>query len=223
MDAKLPAVIELCIREGAARLGRALRKLEWPNGGKDAPPNELNAIINISSCLGNQDPPFHLYAEGTIAKRGRVDLIGFDGNTAFAMEAKAFGKINNKSTEVLSDLQRLRIFSPSMSELAHNVKAEDWWKGATSRWAIVVISSFRGTEVKDAWLADDEAEACKLMANYRPADRAIEVDGMATGFLALHRELRETSRGAVLITNGQPWGGGEGWLLWAAVPVIVDR
>lgn len=76
--------LEASITEGARRLGRALEILGYPNGGKDAPCHEINAVINIAACLGRLEEPYHLYAEGTTAKRGRIDLMGFNGRTAGA-------------------------------------------------------------------------------------------------------------------------------------------
>jgi hypothetical protein len=216
----LPAAIEQCLDKGAKRLGNALKMLDWPNGGKDAPCHEINAVINISCFLSQMEPPFDLYAEGTIAQRGRVDLIGCNGETAFALEAKGFGRINAKSTEVVADLKRLlHGFSPSLSELAGNVEAKDWWNHAQSRWAIIVISSFRGAAVKEAWLADDEEVVRAKLATYSAAEHAAELDGVPSGFLELHRALRNAQRGASFITDGKQWDAGEGWLLWAAIPL----
>ncbi len=219
MTYQLPIEIEHCFEKGACRLGKALEKLEWPNGGKDAPCHEVNALINIAFYLGNLAKPFHVYAEATVGQRGRMDMIGFNGETAIALEAKVFGKINRKSDEVLLDLNRLKSFRPSLSELAGNQKAHQWWDEAENRWGIVVISSFRGREVRDAWLAEDENEFREKMATYKKADKPQDECGTAKGFLALHRAVPFSCRRAALITDAVRWGSGEGWLLWAAVPI----
>jgi hypothetical protein len=177
-------------------------------------------VINISNVLGKATPEFDLYAEGTVASRGRIDLVGFNGDIAFALEAKNFGAINSASDSILRDFHRLRCFVPSLTEVAGNIEARRWWQEARQRWGIIVISSYRGPEVKDAWLASDEADMRRLMSGYSSHEQPREVDGAATGFLALHRALASAVRGAEVITDSHRWiGAGQGWLLWAGVPL----
>lgn len=219
--AEFPAELEAAITEGAKRLGRALEILGYPNGGKHAPCHEINAVINIATCLGRRDPPYHLYAEGTTPNRGRIDLMGFNGAVAFGLEAKGFGKINERSTSILSDIDRMRAFRPTLSELKNQPEALQWWDAAATRWGIVVISSFRGHEVARAWEAEDEAQVLALMGSYSTfSDRpAFDAQGEPVGFVKLHRAIRGCRRGAVEFTDGKLWDGGAGYLLWAAFPL----
>ena len=221
MNDQLPEAIELCFRQSAERFGRSLKVLNWPNGGKDAPPHEANALINLWFYLGQMDQPFELYAEGTINENCRVDMIGFNGDTAIAVEAKGFGDINKRSEKVLDDLNRLMEFRPSLSDLKGKVDAQAWWDNAKHRWAIILIASFRGREVRDAWMSDDEAEIIRIMNTYTTASqRALDGDGNARGYLTLLREVPVEYRRSWQITPGDQWENtAEGWMLWAAVPI----
>lgn len=219
MSTPIPPVLAESIDRGAARLGKALEQLEWPNAGVDGPCHEVNAVLNILFFLHGASPPFYTYAEGSLPNRGRVDLIGFDSHIAFAMEAKAWGRINDRAQGVLADWRRMEQFAPLLSEVAGDGKAITWWQNAEQRWRVIVISSFRGDAVKDAWLSDDEAVVRELMAGYTPADWCREVEGVPTGFLALWREIPVQWRRASWIVDGARWNGGNGWLLWAAEPL----
>lgn len=219
MTSKLPDDIVECLRAGATHLGNGLALLGWPNAGTDAPCHELNALFSIWHYLARLEPSFHVYAEAPMADRGRVDLIGFNSKIAFAMEAKGFGAINAKATEALRDFNRLTKFAPSLSDVAGNEKAQDWWRDAEARWGILVVSSFRGDEVRKAWLADTDASVEAALATYGPKDRAKRVGGEAAGFLSLNQALRECERGAFPIIKGERWNAGDGWLLWAATPL----
>ena len=149
-----PTFIEDVVREAALRFGRALDFLEWPNGETNAPPNELNALINLQWALGRLDPPFHFYSEGSIAERGRVDLMASDGVTSLAIEAKRFGEINERSDSIFADLERLRTFSPAYYRGEGTREINDWWS-KSDRWGLLIITSFRGDEVRDAWVAKE--------------------------------------------------------------------
>lgn len=219
MALSVPEVLAESIEHGAARLGRALEVLEWPNAGTNAPCHEINALLNILYHLHAAEPSFLTYAEGTTANRGRVDAIGFNGQIALAIEAKAWGRINNQANSVLADWRRLASFAPRLSEVAGNHAAIDWWQGAEQRWRVIVITSFRGDEVKDAWLSDDEGSMRALMAGYTPAEHCREEEGTAVGFLALWREIPARWRRAARIVDGTRWNAGSGWLLWAAEPL----
>lgn len=211
-----PPSLESAIQGAATSLGNALRTLEYPNKGRDAPCHEVNAVINVAMQLSRVDPPFQLYAEGTTEERGRVDLIGFNGVTAFALEAKAFGRINFKSEEVLNDWDRLKNFEPQMSEVAGNFEARRWWQEAESRWRIIVITSFRGGEIARAWQSPDEDEFARQMSGYAKHEQARTAAGGAQGFLKLYQAISSHPHGAFEICKGERWGGGDAWLLWAA-------
>ena len=218
----LPTDFVQCFESAATRLRNALHRLEWPSGGKDAPCHEVNAVFSFAYCLGNLQPQFDLYAEGNVGKRGRVDLIGSNGEIAFALEAKRWGDIRERANSIFDDISRMEHFVPTPSELANNAVAIDWWNAANQRVGIVMVTSFRGREVADAWAAPDEARAVELMSTYAPSARALDVEGEPQAFLRLYRKLRETGAecGASLITTGDRWKNcGEGWLLWAAFPI----
>ena len=216
-----PRVLRDALTEGAARLGRALDKLDWPNGGKDAPCHEVNAVINISYYLGQAG--FHLYAEGTTVNRGRIDLVGFDDRIAFALEAKNFGDINKQGDSILTDWKRLQKFYPLLTEVAGNQEAHKWWETASERWGIIVIASYRDPQIKDAWMSPDEAGFRQHMSVYKAHEQPQEVDGEAKGFLALYRATQTAVRGAEIITPGTRFKDcGEGWLMWAATPLDVQ-
>ncbi len=219
MSDQLPQEIEECIKQGALRLGRALEVLEWPSGGKDAPCHEINALISIAFYLGSLPNPFHLYAESSVNQRCRVDMIGFDGQTAIAMEAKGFGPINSQADSMLKDLVRLKTFVPSLSELAGNEKAVEWWANAESRWGIILISSFRGRKIRDAWMSPDVNKFIEIMGPSRSGKTQVGEGGDSTGFLALFSAVPYEYRRASMITDAKRWGSGEGWLIWAAIPL----
>ncbi|WP_152599864.1 hypothetical protein [Noviluteimonas dokdonensis] len=216
----LPEAFSTCFESAATRLGRALEKLEWPSGGKDAPCHEVNAVFSLAHCLGHLEPQFDLYAEGNLGRRGRVDLIGSNGEIAFALEAKGWGDIGDRANSILGDISRIQSFSPTASELANNVVAVDWWSQASKRLGIILITSFRGVEVAEAWTANDEGRAIESMSAYTtPTAMALNDNGEPQAFLHLYRKLREVRAecGASLITKGDRWKDcGEGWLLWAA-------
>jgi hypothetical protein len=215
LQEQFPTDVEECIQKGAARLGEALNCLNWPNGGKEAPCHEVNALVNISFYLGNLLKPYYVYAEACVAQRGRVDMVGCNGETAIAFEAKGFGRIHEKSKEILNDLRRLKTFRPSLTDLAGNQKAPHWWDEAKSRWVVIVISSFRGQAVRDAWLAEDENIVKEKLLTYSKGKTLRPIDD--SGFMALHRDIPASCRHAALITDASRWGSAEGWLLWAAV------
>jgi len=218
----LPSDFSRCFEDAASRLGRALRKLEWPSGSKDAPCHEVNAIFSFAHCLGKLERDFQLYAEGMIGDRGRIDLIGCNGEIAFALEAKGWGAINKQSLSVTLDLERVRGFRPIPSELANDASAVDWWREAKQRFGILMITSFRGRNVADAWQLDSDDDVIARMSAYKPSDRALDTNGEPAPFLTLHKRLRflETERGASPITDGSRWKDcDEGWLLWAAFPL----
>lgn len=150
-----------------------------------------------------------------------MDLMGFNGRTAFGLEAKGFGNINERSDSILGDIARMHTFRPELAEVKNNTQALEWWGAAAARWGIVVVSSFRDPEVAQAWISDDEAQVVALMGTYtKAADRpAFDAQGEPTGFVKLHRAIRALRRGAVEFTDGKIWESGTGYLLWVAFPL----
>jgi hypothetical protein len=215
VTSKFPSEIKSCAKDAATRLGKALDFLEWPNGEKDAPCHEINALINLQVALSKLDPEYHFYSEGVIADRGRVDLIASNGNISLAIEAKSFGKINERSESVRRDVERLHKYTPAYFRGNTDSKINEWWEKSTSRWGLILITSFRGDEVSDAWMSEDTRSAAKIMEKYpRKADRPT-VDG--SGFIALH-SLPWSDRFAYPISLTERWSStGKGWLLGGAV------
>lgn len=211
---QFPTVIEQAVRKAAIRFGRALDFLEWPNGNRNAPPHELNALMNLQCALGQLQPPFYFYSEGSIAERGRVDLMASNGEISLAIEAKGFGRINERSDSIALDLARLREFTPAYYRGRGDREIKDWW-GASQRWGLIIISSFRGDEVRDAWLADSTDEAARELSKYPLERDRPRVDG--TGFLAL-RSTFDLYRFAAPVPLGDRWSDtGRGHLLCGAV------
>ncbi len=222
MATRLPIDIENSIDQGAKRFGKALEILEFPNGGKEAPPSEINALINVSYFLQNLPQPFAIYAEGSCAS-GRVDAMGFNGRVAFVLEAKTFGTINSQAESAFRDLERMRKFFPEMTQkLSGALRPRDWWREAEERWGIILISSFRGKEVADAWQAEQEDTFIEEMSRYteetcRPA---WDADRKPAGLLKLYKQFSAQNRGAALVTSGERWQDcGQGWFLWGAIPL----
>lgn len=222
MDKRLPLEIQRCFELGALRLGRALEVLEWPGGGKDAAPPEINALINVMFYLASLPRPFQIYAEGAFAD-GRIDMMGCNGETAIAIEAKNFGSINKQAESVLNDLERLKAFTPVLTEnLSNDLKPNQWWQEAKSRWGVILISSFRDSDVADAWVANDDEQFKKIMSRYsKGADRAqTDINGDPAGYFKLYKAFDHANRGAAIITTAERWKDcGQGWFLWGAIPL----
>lgn len=211
---QFPAEIEQAVADAALRLGRALDFLEWPNGERDAPPNELNALINLQWALARLTPTFHFYSEGAISERGRVDLMASNGDISLAMEAKRFGDINERSDSIGKDIQRLRDFHPAYYQGDGSRPIRDWW-GTSARWGLVIITSFRGDAVRDAWLAPSHQRAAEALSTYRSKSDRPRADG--SGFMGL-RATADMHRFAAPITLSERWPDtGAGHLLCGAV------
>lgn len=222
MCEKLPLEIQKCFELGALRLGQALEVLEWPSGGKDAPPPEINALFNVMFYLGSLPKPFQIYSEGA-CRNGRIDLMGYNGETAIAIEAKAFGAINRQAEAALIDLDRLRSFTPALTTgLRNNLQPIQWWQEAKSRWGIILISSFRGRAVADAWISQSDEQFKSIMSRDPNVSELARTDatGAPIGFFKLYKEFEHTNRGATLITTAERWKDcGQGWFLWGAIPL----
>lgn len=217
----LPVAIRSCLTDAAQRLGRALNELEWPSGGKDAAPAEINALINLMFYLQSQPAPFAIYAEGT-CEDGRIDMMACDGEVALAVEAKNFGAIQRQSEAALRDLNRMLKFRPSLGLLRSGEAPRPWWGDAKQRWGIILIQSFRGKEIADAWQSPDDNAFQQHMSAYRSAADRLQTDvqGEPAGFHKLFRAFPAHNRGIAPITDGQRWADcGQGWFLWGAVPL----
>lgn len=216
MTEAFPVQIETCVEAAAARLGRALEFLEWPNGDKDAPCHEINALINLQWSLSALEPEFYFYSEGAIAERGRVDLMASNGDISLAIEAKSFGNINERSDSVSRDLKRLYEFEPAYYQGNDTPILNKWWEKSKECWGLLLITSFRGDAVKDAWIATDITSALAIMQSgyTRKSDRPL-ADG--SGFAAL-LNAPSIYRFAAPITLSNRWSTtGKGWLLCGAV------
>jgi hypothetical protein len=221
VNKQLPFEIQRCFELGALKLGISLEVLEWPSGGKNAAPPEINALINVIFYLCNLPRPFQIYAEGTCAS-GRIDMMGYNGETAIAIEAKNFGEINKQAVALLKDLERLRTFVPVLAEnLNDGLTPNQWWQNAQARWGIILISSFRGRDVADAWISQEEGKFQEIMSRYSKQNHAqTDMAGYPTGFFKLYKAFDNANRGATRITTAARWkGDGEGWFLWGALPL----
>lgn len=219
---KFLTLIENALTEAGSRFGRSLDLLEWPNGEqKNAPPNELNALACLQWALSVKDPTFDFFSEGSIIRRrpvglrkGRVDLMASNREVSLVIEAKCFGNINRQSDSVFSDLECLRDFKPAYYVGKEKRQIYDWW-GNSERWALVLIASFRGDPVKEAWLTSDAREAETLLAQYERREDQPRADG--TGFMRL-RSVAGMHRFASPIPLGDRWTDtGKGYLLCGAV------
>lgn len=237
MSSKFPNEIRAAIKEGAKLFGDSLELLEYPNSGASGPANEANVTLSVCIQLAKSTGGYFFYAEAAAGpkdpegSKGRLDMIGYSKatNTALALEAKNFGKINEQSNSALRDLERMKTFKPQCTALRDDRTSSDWWGKADTRWGIIVIASFRGVDVKNAWTADDESTFRSHMGKYtaEKKDQPTKdpLSGEATGFLALYRKLKEepgATLGAELITDGKLWKEkdcGEAWLLWCAIPI----
>lgn len=159
MASNVPEFIKECVAEAGVRLGLALDKLEWPSGGVNAAPSELNALIGFQCAVMRRDPEFHFYSEGTMANRGRIDLMGCNGDVSLAIEAKRLNNLADSARRAQSDVDYLHGFRPAYCKTAPGHEQNDWWSNSTERWGLLLITSFLGDAVRDAWEADDASGA----------------------------------------------------------------
>lgn len=173
MNKPVPEFIKNCVTQAGERLGLALDELDWPSD-KDAAPSEINALIGVQNCLSRYDDRFRFYSEGTVSERGRIDLMGFNGDVAIAMEAKRLDSVSGSMGAVCSDLARLKGFSPKYYK-GVNPYQQGWWQEATERWGIVLITSFlRENVVREAWEAGSAEEARAILSKrYRSIEPCI--------------------------------------------------
>lgn len=214
MRRALPSIIPTAVTAAALRLGRALDHMEWPNGESAGPSNELNALNSLQWALTSLDPTFHYFAEASLGNRKRVDLLATNRKLALVIEAKNFGAINRQSDSALRDLARIQNFSPSYYIGKSTRTIEDWWQ-KSDRWALVLIASFRGREVHDAWVEPNASAAAEIMGGYSKDSDRPRPDG--SGFMAL-RTTPDMHRFAAPIELGPRWTDtGAGYLLCGAI------
>lgn len=216
-----PTEIRTAIRQAAKSLGQSLDFHEWPNGETNSPPHEVNALVHLLIVLTQADPTYKFYMEDKISTRGRADVIISNGMTSLAIEAKTFGNITERSNSVSDDLKRLQDFQPAYFNGDGSREINDWWGTSQQRWGMVLITSFRGDEVREAWVTDDENVAREKMMCYqsRSHRRCLE----KTGFM----KLRSTSglcRFAEPVELGERWSAtGAGHLLCGAVSLPNNK
>ena len=212
MQPVVPKLIRECVVDSARRLGLALDALEWPSSGKNASPSELNALIGFQCAAMRSDPGFHFYSEGTMIDRGRIDLMGSNGHLHLAIEAKRLNDLSASAERVNSDLLFLGNFRPSCHLPKPHVPS-NWWGAPTGeRWGLLLITSFLGNSVREAWEAAD-ADAARAIIQNRKRWRNFEP------FISL-RESPGLMRFSAPITLPDRWKHeSEGWVLAGAVPL----
>lgn len=151
----IPEGLLAALSRAAECFYRELDVLEWPDDypGGDSPAREATIVFHIARQLSMLEKPFHLYLEAAMRRdrrRGRMDLIGYDGDLAIAMEAKCFGVIGTNSLKLAGQVQDMRQFSPFYALRSSEITNKDWWLGANRRIGMVVILSFR-RNVAEAW------------------------------------------------------------------------
>lgn len=222
MPSEFPISIRAALEKAATLLGDSLLGLNYPNGGKDAVFAEANLIVYTAHALLSAERSFHCYAEPSHAGSKRIDLVAFDGETAVAVEAKKFGNVAYGSLAILSDIDRLRGFRPSLSPSADDSPVEEWWANAANRWGVILVGSHGGDQVRDAWQATTIESARTALDGRlaaRGARRTATVQADNTAMLAVLNKLdsmADTSRGVFQICPGNRWRQCEdAYLLWA--------
>lgn len=132
--ATLESVIQ-AINAAGQRLGRALDICDEQPEGPLASCHEVNAVLNLMFFLRRAYPK--VYAEGTLAKRGRVDLVAVGGETAIALRATRYA--GGFAKTVCEQLDALRTFEPTEAEVGYDASARRIWRSARARWAIVLL------------------------------------------------------------------------------------
>ena len=220
--ARLKEVVE----KSGERLGKALRALDYPNGGRaQGIFHENNLIIHLAHQLMEKE--FHCYAEAAVVD-GQIDLLAYRDGIAFAVEAKMFGDPRQRVWEVMSDLARLETFTPLFSPPSDQPSAghlPQWWASARERWGVVVIGYQRAgsREIGEAWTAHSDEVASDLIHKGNQARHRKEtVDVISQRIVELRKDLRlrNAQTGACPICTGTHWqGADDAWLLWAVFPL----
>lgn len=168
MASNVPEFIKECVAESGVRLGLALDYLEWPSDGVEAAPSELNALIGFQCAVMRRELGFHFYSEGTMENRGgRIDLMGCNGEVSLAIEAKRLDNLGAKARLASSDLNHLIQFRPSYCTPTPGHELNDWWETSPHKWGLLLITTFLGDVVRDAWEAPNPDAARRLFEGQR--------------------------------------------------------
>lgn len=210
---EFPARFASAAALAARRLGAALDALDYPNGGRDATFAETNLVAYLVAGLLQSSPGFHCYAEAAHIQQRRIDLTGFDGRVAFALEAKKFGHVGKVVAALLGEMERIDQFVPRLSPTAEGHEPRDWWGTATERWAVLAVASHAGDEARKAWVALEHTESHEAQAGRSEWNDPRPIHGLV-------RELETRAhcvRDAAPICSGERWRNcADAWLLWAA-------
>lgn len=127
-----------------------------------------------------------------------------------ALEAKRLGNLNQSALSALEDLRRLRKFAPSYCPPTTGHQTNDWWGESVSRWGLLLITSFHGDWVRDAWEAPDAATAEQTMK----AAKFQNIDGFMELF-----QSDDLQRFSAPITMPERWNEStaKGHILWGAI------
>lgn len=221
-EQEFPAAVAQALTSAAELLGKALLRLHYPNGGRDAVFAETNLLMYAGHGLLSCEKPFHCYAEAAHTNGRRIDMVAFDGDCAVAIEAKKFGNIGYVSESILRDLERLSDFRPIQSSTSDGSPAEEWWQQASQRWGLLLVGSHAGDSVKDAWTAQSRAEASSTLearTSESTRRRATTVERENATFMNLLDTLDRQKCGirkAISICPGSGWDRcNDAYLLWA--------
>jgi hypothetical protein len=146
MIAAIPDTVSRAMAAAACRLGRALDACDEQPEGAVVDCHEINAVLNLAYCLRLEDPKFRLYAEGTLANRGRVDLVATNGELAIAQRAISSGAPQTAAAQGFNQLQGLRAFQPTSAELGCDANVQRDWHSSKDQWAVVLLLSADAVE-----------------------------------------------------------------------------
>lgn len=190
----IPEGLFFALSQAAECFCRDLDALEWPDEfpGGDSPAKEATIVFHIARQLSMLKKPFHLYLEAAMRRdggMGRLDLLGFDGSVAIAMEAKCFGEIGKNAFGLAGQTREMRQFSPFYAARPSGITNKDWWANADRRVGMAVILSFR-EKVAEAWALQNPD---------------LLPDAQRKGFRDLLFELKDAQRVVFPISDGKTW------------------
>src|SRR5690606_36262128 len=107
--------------------------------------HESNLVAYLSHGFLSRPENFHCYAEAYFrdssdpsSGSGRVDLLAYDGQRAFVIEAKKFGDLG-ASKGACDDVKRMAKFIPRSSPAAVP-RDGSWWTNSMERWGVIAIA-----------------------------------------------------------------------------------